>query len=458
MPLIQHKPNTTPTPKPELPVVASPEFKGVVYQDDQQPLINLVAFAEGAPWTVDYFQQVLGKDNDIREVDVGQSATYQQYNRIKNFEIRVTDPLSHSVNQETSLSKVEGAGNMVSSIIPNPGDHFVAEAGINSPAIFMITTVERKSMKRESVYEVRYVLITYIVQQPGMYQNLKDKTVREYYFDKSRLLENIQPLLKAEDYNNLTSLGSTYFEIVEYYFKTFFNQRFYMLLLPGQESSIFDPFLMNFILKIVDVRDAQEIRSARNVAVGQDVYLTQTQLFEALAKRSFPLLKQCNKRMGLVSRDKFYRSSFFGGFALNKVHYMVYPETVDESTNVAELPKQRELTDTFGIVTTTGANGSIPDIADNTLTEADVVYQYIKPANLDGFYVLSESFYTDGETGELSILEILVRDYLKHAMIDLVKLKGLTDRFLSWRRMDQFYYGPLLLLLILEARRSQYTT
>ena len=74
------------------------------------------------------------------------------------------------------------------------------------------------------------------------------------------------------------------------------------------------------------------------------------------------------------------------------------------------------------------------------------VYDHIKPVTIDDCYVFSNEFYMDSYP--LSVLEELTMDYLHHRAVNVSKLSTLCKRYRSWGRLEQFYYIPILLLLI----------
>jgi len=90
-----------------------------------------------------------------------------------------------------------------------------------------------------------------------------------------------------------------------------------------------------------------------------------------------------------------------------------------------------------------------------TYPQNNVNIPYYHPVLKDDFYVLSRAFYED--TADKSVLEILVKDYLKMQTLDLDKLYRLTETFKKLGRLEQFYYGPILMVLIKEADRASYS-
>jgi len=142
------------------------------------------------------------------------------------------------------------------------------------------------------------------------------------------------------------------------------------------------------------------------------------------------------------------------GVFFSNIEYLVYPDTPDTSTLVSENPDYKLLS-TQELVETTSVNGSILDLITMTYPLNNATVPLFHSVLKDEFYVLSQAFYED--TTDKSLLEVLVKDYLKMQAIDLDKLYRLTEAYRKLGRLDQFYYGPILMILIKEADRASYT-
>ena len=440
--------------QPNTPKVQPDNYKSVIYDDDNVPVTSLIAYVEGAPWTVEYYQQVLSKDNDLREVDPGQPNVYQQYNKIKQFEIRVNSALSTNYDSNTGITGAPGNGIIYPFLIPNINDYFVTDAGDTAKAIFRITNVERKTFNRDSAFSIEYELVNYVHQAQDIYQSLVDKTIREFTFSKDRLIENLQPILKDEDYQKISSLKQTYSELVTYYFKTFFNRKFMTLVVPGQDNGIYDPYMVNVLIQIVNTNEVNEVRFVKRIPTDFDPFMKQPQFWDLMERRDYQSLNMCNQKMGLVSKYLFNKNAWLQGVFFSNIEYLVYPDTPDTSTLVSENPDYKLLS-TQELVETTSVNGSILDLITMTYPLNNATVPLFHSVLKDEFYVLSQAFYED--TTDKSLLEVLVKDYLKMQAIDLDKLYRLTEAYRKLGRLDQFYYGPILMILIKEADRASYT-
>lgn len=454
MPIASRKPTAEVPTQPELPKIQSSAHKSIVYDDRNLPLHSLIAYIEGAPWSVDYYSQVVNQHNDLREVDSAQPGMYQQYHRVLSLEIRVSSALSTSYDADRAITTVSGSGLMYPFLIPNVSDYFITDTANNQKAIFRITQVDRKTFNLDSAHAIEYELVGYVSSNQEIVESLQSKTIRSYTFSKERLVEGLAPTLKTEEFEQITNLKVLYRELTQYYFKTFFDRRYFTLVIPGQMYAFYDPYLVNYVLQIVDSFDAPEIRSIKQLPTDGDVYMRQSQFWELLMHRDYNGRRLCNQEMGFVHKHLFNQSPWLGGMLFSNIDYVVYPSLPDTSTKIGQAHdiKTQSLED---LIQTTGFKGTLENAIDNQYVTDSKTYDLKHEVLIDNKYVLSQSFYDD--LVNQSVLEILVKDYMKKQTIDLNMLYAVCNQYRSWNRLDQFYYGPILMTLIKQVDRAQYS-
>lgn len=454
MPVATRAPTAPPVMKPALPAIEPKSYESIVADDNQRPLNSLITYMEGTPWTVDYFNQIVTKDNDVRELDPGQVNIYQQYTKIGGLEIRVTSALTNSQETESGLVTVTGSALIYPFMVPNAGDMFVAEAAEGRKGVYRIDAVERKTFNRESAYSIEYQLVCYTDTDIEMYQNLEAKAIRTYYFDKERLLEGLQPNLIPEDYKRMNDLRVFYDEICRFYFKTFVSREFSTLIVPGQDVAIYDSFLVNYLLKIVDTFDAPEIRSVKNLSNENETYLSQNQFWTALFERDLGILKTCNREMGLTMIKNFGYDPAFHGLRYTKLDYIVYPIIADPSVLSGSSKPILKAEAMAEIVRAPNQPGSLSALIHDNYIAQNQSIPFIHSMLTDNNYVLSSAFYEE-QIGQ-SILEALTLDYIKGNALNIDRLTQLTQHHVHWGRLEQFYYIPILLTLIKSAIKGLY--
>jgi hypothetical protein len=457
MGIAKHNPASAPSVKVNIPKIEPTSYQGLVTDDKVTAVKSLIAYVEGAPWTVDYFSQVVAEHNDLREVDAAEPDIYQQYTKIHNFEIRVTTPLTESNDTTTGFMSVTGSGNVYGSVLPNVNDYFTSDAGDKKMGLFRVTNTERKSFNRDSVFYMDYVMVGYTDSTAiaDLVASLGNKVTREFFFRKDRLIDGLQPLLKAEENQKLLNVSDAYVTIVRDYFKQFFSIKHGTLVLPGQEVSIYDTFIVGYLTQIVDSQDAPELKELRELPNEREYYMSQNQFWKAMVERDFDLLSYGNTRMGLISKKILTRNSYLHGFALSSIQQLVYPVQPDETTfgTYDVLPKTVDAT--LLIKETKSRQGSLASLITDSYVTATASIPVIHPVLIDDYYVLSAAFYNN--TASKSVLEILTKDYLQGNALDMDMLQKLIDKYRSWSRLEQFYYGPILLTLLKETSISLYS-
>lgn len=441
--------------EPLLPTIEPINYHSIVTDDNQKPIRSLLAYVEGAPWSVNYYSQVLSKDNDLKEVDTGQSNVYQQYHKINKLELRVSSALSDSYDQDTSITSVVGNGFIYAGLVPNINDYFVSDVNDNRTGIFRITGVERKSFNRDSVYYIEYTLVGFEEVEPGtsIYNELNSKSIRTYYFSRDRLIENLQPLIREEDQQQIINLNELYNIIINSYFNTFYSKKQATIIIPGQEFNIYDNYLVDYLLKIIDSQDHLNVKYVRQLPTDNVFFNNQSQFWNIMFNRLSNEILTCNKQMSLVNRYILNSDTYVQGLYFSTIDYFIYPTTIDLSyiTGVSNELVRSDIT----IQETKSINNVLSSEYVKIFTEASVNYNYIYPVLHDDYYVLSENFYNN--TSEQSLLEILVKDYINHNTINISRLLLLCNDYPSWGRLEQYYYGPILLTLIKESNRNIYS-
>lgn len=446
MPLATYSTDTHVSPVPNLPKITEPAFSGVVVDTKYTPLSSLLTYIEGASWTVTYYSQVLGKDNDIRSQDIELSGVYQQYTEINAMELKVTSTLSTTQDTTTNRMMVSGSANVYPFIIPNVGDMFAADVGDGREGVFRITNSEKKSVLKESIYFIEYNLIYYSDSDKLRRDDLRAKSINSYFYIKDFLLHGQDPLLVKDDYGAYQELESLYSEIIQNYFKWFFNNEYKTIVIPGQSKVIYDHYLVEALLAILNTRDAPQLLHVRKLNVDDDKYLKQPQLWEALVNRDLSLLDLSNKTMGLVNAKCFNSNPMLNGVFYSGVNYVVYPMRPEKLLNVGlQFPVKPLALESLEKVTSRSVRLD-KLVGDKELDLRSNFVVNIKPVLMDKSYVLSDSFYITGQ--DMSALEIMTMDYLNKKALNPVLLLKVVKNYRNFGVIEQFYYLPIIMILI----------
>lgn len=456
MALAKYVPSTTQPTKPELPKTGPDDYKGIVVDDKYGELHALTQYVEGYPLTVDFYAQILGENNSPREIDVGQSGVYQQYSKINHLDIRVDQPLNHTYNEETGLSDIRGSANIYPAVQPNNFDYFTTRLTRGRIGLFRITNVRRLSLNRDSVNNVEYQFVGYADQGDAktFLENLEEKVKREYYFSGDRLAEGSSPILKKEEHEAADNLYKDARNITEYYLETFFNRSYCTLVVPGQTQAVYDKYMTDYVVRIISTEDCPTLPHIKQLGSDQDRYMNQPQFWKAIAERNPLYILQSNRFMGLTNRGNFNKSNWIAGAGMSTIDSYIYPVMVDNSVRLPNDPFP--MIAGPGLSDTTPAGSNICARGNNSFDDGTgTSIPLYKRVLVDPYYVLSRDFYDTQKNW--CLLEKMTWDYLEGRMIQLNELLALTKQYYSLARLEQFYYGPLILTFIKESRYTQYT-
>lgn len=446
MALARYKPEAPTEVIPNLPKITEQKFSGVVVDTKYTPLSSLLTYIEGAAWTVTYYSQLIDKDNDILTQDIELSGIYQQYSEINAMDLRVVTALSTSQDQATNRMNVTGAANVYPFIIPNVGDMFAADVGDGREGVFRVTSSEKKSLLKEAVYYIEYNLLYYSDIDTARRQDLVSKSINSYYYIKDFLLHGVNPLLINEEYNAFEKLSVVYNEIIQNYFKWFFSNEYKTLIVPGQATIVYDSYLVDAIISILDTKDAPQLMHIRKLNVDDDDYLKQPNLWDALINKDLSLLDLSNKTMGLVSSKTFNANPMLNGVRFSGVNYVVYPKRPEKLLNSGAQKESKTLSiEKINKVTSRSVMLSTL-VGDRELDLASNFVVNIKSVLIDDRYVLSDSFYYTGK--DMSLLEILTMDYLNNKAIKSTDVLKLVKNYRNFGVLEQYYYLPIILIII----------
>jgi hypothetical protein len=380
-------------------------------------------------------------------LDYASPTTYQTYSKIIDLELRVTTPLSTSQDEETAIMSVTGTALFypIPHVIPNAGDLFLAATGDFHQGVYRISGIERKSFNRDAVYELTYELAFLVDADPIRYNDLEQRVGRTHYFHKDRLVQGLNPLIQAPEQAQYQAVQGSYEALVRYYCQTFYHVGLQTFILPGQHRTVYDPFLVSYLLKIVGILEAPEMARVRHLDVEKEPYIAQPQFWTALLERRWTVLDYANKTMGLVTADAFGRDPLLKAPRYSGIDYLVYP--IDPDTSTASPPYIPVKPQTFATLVETE---TAPLTMDSPLKEQYIdinqTIPYIHPVLADPYYVFRASFYN--RSSSMSLLEALTVDYLLHRPITLSRLDAIVAHVKGWGRLEQYYYTPVVLTLV----------
>lgn len=437
----------------DLPVnVAAPEYKGVTVDTYKTLLSKMLVYVEGSSMITEYYSQVLGADSELNPSEPDLPTPYQQYIKVKEFEIKVTDPLSHSQDPETNEFTIVGGGTIYAGVIPNVGDMFLADIGDGREGVFTITLSDKKTLFTSSVYSIEYRMTG--VNADEVRGNLEDKVVKVTYFRKDFVTTGQNPIIIEETVLSLEKITSALEDIKQYYFSKFFSNEFSTLILPNQPDTVYDSFLVKSISDLFNVGDHPVISKIRYLNVEGNDALKQDTLWTALLNLDKRYLSNAVKNMWTISTNYWSSYPVLKTIRFSGISNIMYP-TVPLTTVDAQYVGGEAI---VGVYITDSARYDvtgelIPWVDPDPLppvVDGDPyipVIPLIRPVTIDNFYVFSEAFYNESEEGQ-SVLEVQTNNLLNNRTIDLAQLYRICEEYKTWSLLDQFYYLPVMIIIL----------
>lgn len=460
--------------QPTLPEIAAPEYRGATVDTRYTYLADLITHISGYRWSVDYYRQVVDKDDELAGQQLTRLAAHQQYDLIKEFELRVDTPLDTSQDDEMKTMSVTGSAHVYPFVIPNAGDMFLADVGDGREGLFEVTASNKLSMYKEAVYHIEYKLVDYATATRRL--DLDRKVVQTYYYRRDFLEHGQHPLLIEEEHFSIKSLEQQFKHLSRQYYQSHFSHEFKTIIVSGQEFPTYDHALAKFVRSLFKAADDvnMDFQQLRLLNVDDDRAMDCYTIFDAIMRKDKDLLKYAVKRVGLTLADVFSRNPVWGGIKYSGIKYVVYPKDPEVVVDLQTYPVTKVTLPDKKMTTKHLINNEFEEIFTESLLhglpimsmfngmdfegltpEEIKAYQekaaivkslLLKQVNYDEYYVFSKAFYSDGE--DQSCIEFLVNQYLKDRPIDPAVLKRIIESQHRWGSLERTYYIPILLYLI----------
>lgn len=409
-------------------IVTNPERTTVVDME-RVPKTQMLQFVEGSSWTIlNWYRSLKGKNDPKQLFDPKVENPTQQFDCIHNLELRVTSPLERSQDGENKTYTLTGSATVVNSVPVNEADLFTATIGDGRIGLFTVTASMRPSNNKISTYQIEYGMLFELTE---FHQRILNQcTVREFYYIKERAYTNSDTLLSPNEYRQFLQVGEYLKAIEETYVKRFYNADAQTLLYPNQTwGYAYDVFLALFVRDIGLKMVGKDIRIYPHQRTNVKDVET---LFSLIIKQSALFLSDANR----VNRP-YLTSSFRTLQTSNSVAWSKIEVTrfFDEDMPQAQREGNWEPFTAFAptLYKLAGSGDELPLFNPITYTP----------------YVLSEAFYNGGYT---SVLEYAVMLYLTNKPLSSELAVALAAEVHKLPRDSQFYYVPLVYVLLKYAR------
>ena len=393
------------------------EMKTSTIFHKEKPLDTIIQYIRGMKWEIDYFLQVKDVNDTLALPDVNTPATIQKYHRVN----KLVMTLQSAITQD-NIENITGDAIINAGFLPNKHDVFITTLTGGREAMFSITEVQTRTYNLHQAYYVNFKLHCFLDTEPKLYNDLINKVMKEYVYDKDHLLDYSAPVILQQDYKTKIELKDCIPELTEYWFLNFVNYEKNVMAIPTNNNIYVDTMLNDFIFKIVNRTDSNLISNITNFHL--DMYKNiPCSIWDVIINRDIRMLRRVERNIG------FKYTPFTYDNLITKKMNALGISFIANKLNPGEQP-------------------AIMDIKDISIPKDELNYK--APFGNNRKYVLSEEFYN--QSGEYSgLLEKLLVDYLHSRIINTEELNTLIDQYPTWDTFDQYYGIPILMVLIKEA-------
>lgn len=422
--------------------VSGPEYRHSIVDSDKIPLDSLLTNIEGMSWTVDYYSQVLGQDEEVNDYNPSESGPYQQYQKIVQYEVKLQGDLSSSFDNTQNRAMVTGTAIMYPKLIPNKGDIIVGDIGDGRAGRFTITNVTQKSIFNNTCYEVDFELASILTRSET--ELLDDHVVKTGYFDRDFLKFGQNPVLVSEEYELRTRLHKTIDEVLGAWLAEFYSYEIQSIRVPQQGRYVFDPFLTVAMIKVFGTRDHPLFSKISLYNCDELTLASYTDLWSALLKGEAYVLKMAFSKYQLIHTRHFNNNIHLRGIRFSNIDYVVMPY-IDAMSNADPL-------DVLNLTTGTLFDpwlANVPDEDADTTTGALGVTDMVG----NNQYVLSKAAY-DIETSTMPDIEQQVCNYFQNEKLSPKRIFEYTDKRDTLDPLERFYLMPVCLFMMMVLLRE----
>lgn len=451
MGIVKLQPDAVPATQVTTPVEIQAPAKSIFTAlVPESKIASLLKYVEGYPWTVNFYGQILNTNNTVENFDPTAPNLTQPYYKVSKMILQVDSPLTSSYDQGTGLTTIQGSALTPYRITPNFGDVFIAQVDNGEDAVFHITSVSRKTHRKDTLYEVSYVLYCYTSEQPDFVEKLNQRVNDTYFFNPDTNFFNRDVLIKPSVQEAIDRLKFFLHESQQYYFATFAQRRTGSIMIPGIDKTLYDPLLVNFIAKIVDYNTLVDTPFYRFTYF--DKYIDQQSIFDMLMAKSAGMKNVVNKTYNFLSSDLTDNKARFGSVYHAGVDYILYPTNPNTNADIKENSFFATASYLSSMKTAKNYNTDTPVVIkttnNNQVYDKDVLHDLFT----NDYYVVSEYFYQflNDNTGyeEISFIELLIARFLKNEAIAKEDLALAVEKYTSWSMLHQLYLLPVMWLMI----------
>lgn len=425
--------------------VSGPEYRHSIVDSEKIPLDSLLTHIEGMSWTVDYYSQVLGADEELNDYNPSEQGPYQQYQKIVRYEVKLQSDLSSSFDDTQNRASVTGTAITFPKLTPNKGDVLIGDIGDGRAGRFTVTRVSQKSIFNNTVYEIDFELASIMTRAET--DKLDEHVVKTVYFDRDFLLYGQNPMLVSEEYKLRTRLQDTIDEVLGSWLAEYYSYEIQSIQVPQSGMTVFDPFLVTAMVKVFGTSNHPLFTKISLYNCDELALSSYTDIWSALLRGEDYILKMAFTRYQLIHTRQFTNNIHLRGIRFSNIDYVVMPAvgrtSISDPLGVLEFDTEHHFSASDANVPVIPVEPVVPPV--DALSAPSMVGT--------SQYVFSKDCYglTDGPvTG----IEQQIRNYFQREKLSPKEIFKYTDKRNTLTPLQRFYLMPACLFMMMVLLRE----
>ena len=420
----------SPNPLPETSQVPSNSIFTAI-----DPMGTKTAFSkyvEGYPMTVNYYGQLLGDYNTVENFDPTSPDLTQPLFKVTGLIIQLTNPIDSSYNNNDGIVRVTGAAIFPLGLIPNVGDLFIARVENGDDGVFQLTTVNRKTHRKDTLYEADFGLLYYLSTDATVLPKLDARVNDEYYFNKDTNFFNRDALITPKMKEATDQLNAIVRASQRFYFSTFYQRRTGGLYLPNSRGRFYDDNLIQFIAKTVDFSNADFYRVTMPETSFDSVF-DNLSIFDMIQTRNKELVHLLAKNWKFFSAWNVGGDARYGALRFSGVDFITMPVTgpIEDVVSATTSPYETDPPPSYN-----------PLMRLRDGLEVNTFPELFEPSS----YLVSGAFYQKflSLPSTLSYFEYVLFKFISREAVSKIDLAVLCRDWTQWTPLQQYYLLPVM--------------
>lgn len=449
-------------------VVAKPHYIADAVDTRYTPLENIQTYIEGTPVYLNYYQQVVTKQTELRPPQISsdyEATVQQEYRFVEKLEVRQSSSFSVDYDSSTGSFNIQGDLTFYPRVAPNKHDILIGDIGLGKGGIFIIDEVTPLMYTVQRSHSVQIKFLAEI-NNTALLEYLEKHTIESYRYNTDYLRLGRDPMMTTSSFDVMTRLKKARREVLSRFLGKFYDRHLRAPVLFHASRKVYDPLLTAALKDVCERSEHPDLAHLFSRPTDEGKELAIPTVWNCLVECNEDLFYTISQKMWVLPRTVFGRYSTMHGIRYSNIDYIVYP--ADTQSNYGQglelyerskTPLQIAINHFIFDDLDNPSNAGIPTNPDLIPVEekldsplAAMPYPNITS---DDYYVFSGAFYNDQKHHQ-SMIEREVGKMLRHEKLDQEGVVNLCNELKSRPSIEQFYYSVVLMALTRYAITHSY--